>query len=131
MGGLRPHRRRSLRGSWRAPRALAFALAGVLALLIGGLHPSLSGLHPSLSVDLLTVLPALALAALMLVRPYPGERAIARLRSRRTQRPRLAAGASLPGPCFAELAVHGGRLIAHALAGRAPPATLARAAGNC
>ncbi len=72
----------------------------------------------------LTMLPALALAAMMLVRPYLGERALARLRTRRVRRPEATRLAAAP-PRPPTRAVRGGRLIALALAGRAPP--LARA----
>lgn len=78
---------------------------------------------------LLTVLPAFALAAIMLARPYLGQRTIARLRLRRQ--------APAPSPrAVPEVGSHrraqrtlsrGGLLIAAALAGRAPPAALAPA----
>jgi len=78
---------------------------------------------------LLTVLPALAFAAIMLVRPYLGQRAIARLRLRRP------APASSPKPVrevgsrrsAQRTLTRGGLLIAAALAGRAPPVALAPA----
>lgn len=74
---------------------------------------------------LLILLPALALAAVMLVRPYAGERTIAALRARwsarREPRPR-------PEVCARrapERVIRGGLLLAAALAGRAPPAPAA------
>jgi hypothetical protein len=81
---------------------------------------------------LLTLLPALAISAVMLARPYLGERAIARIRRRcggSGARPRGAATAWVVGArrrCEHRLAC-GGLLIASALAGRAPPAVLADA----
>ncbi len=110
---LAPHIR--VRLVWRM--ALAFALVALVALAwAGAIDPLQSGA--------LTMLPALALAAMMLTRPYLGERAIARLRARRPQ-PRVAAaiGSERLRP-RASLA-RGGRLIAVALAGRAPPLALA------
>jgi hypothetical protein len=94
----------------------------VIALLV--VIVALVAAH-SMPAELLTVLPALAFGLLMMVRPYLGEKAIARLRGTpRARRP-------LP-PCLPRVhercgdAVRGGRLIAAALAGRAPPALLAR-----
>jgi hypothetical protein len=79
----------------------------------------------SLQTGVLTLLPALVLAVMMLTRPYLGEQAIARLRrAGRSRRPRGVA--TLGGYLCPEVAVaRGGRLIAAALAGRAPPLALA------
>ncbi|HTB49895.1 MAG TPA: hypothetical protein VK701_02885 [Solirubrobacteraceae bacterium] len=72
---------------------------------------------------ILFLLPALALALVLLTRRYPGERALARRlgasRHARAERP----GASVPRAArpFA-VAVHGGLLIARSLAVRPPPA---------
>ncbi len=94
------------------------ALASLAALvLVGAIDPLQSGV--------LTMAPALALAAMMLARPYPGERAIARLRARRSRRRRRFAAPVLARPRAVAGMVRGGRLIAAALAGRAPPAALA------
>jgi hypothetical protein len=72
--------------------------------------------------SLLIMLPALALAIAMLIRPYLGERAIARLRARRARarRPRLAR-LTVTALRARKYLARGGRLIALALAGRAPP----------
>ncbi len=71
----------------------------------------------------LIMLPALLFAAVMLTRPYLGERVIARLRVRQVRRPR--AGACVHSPLRSpKRAASGGRLIALALAGRAPPLAL-------
>jgi hypothetical protein len=83
------------------------ALMGVLALPPG----------------VLTLLPALTLAVVMVTRPYLGERVIERLRLRRA-RPRinglgLAVRSRRRQPTATML--RGGRLIAASLAGRAPP----------
>jgi hypothetical protein len=88
---------------------VALALVGAIALPTGAL----------------TMLPALVLAAIMLARPYLGEQAIARLRASRARR---TAPAACDCPCSRSrgpVVARGGRLIAAALAGRAPPAALA------
>ncbi len=67
------------------------------------------------------VLPALLLAAVLLSGRYPGERLIERF-GRVRPRVRVAlVRVRVPVRCFG-VAPHGGRLIATALAGRAPPA---------
>jgi hypothetical protein len=100
---------------WRL--ALILALAALAALAVSGaIDPLQSGV--------LTMLPAVALAVMMLTRPYLGERVIARLRARRPRRP--SAVRSIVGSPRREVHVaRGGRLIAVALAGRAPPLVLA------
>jgi hypothetical protein len=106
-------------GSTRSPRrwrlAAAIALVVLVALMLGGAIDALQS-------GALTMLPALALAAMMLTRPYLGERAIARLRRDPARVPEVVAPA--PSRRAATLA-RGGRLIAVALAGRAPPLALA------
>jgi hypothetical protein len=122
MSNLRPvlDRHVRVRPLWRM--ALALVLVTLVILALGGaIDPLQSGV--------LTMLPALALATAMLARPYLGERAIARLRARRS-RPRRGPGVApmsggRPRP-RASLA-RGGCLIATALAGRAPPPALAGA----
>jgi hypothetical protein len=73
----------------------------------------------------LYLLPALLLAAALLAR-RPGERLIVALHRRYTQRARRARSAAAPGLRITHPTEHsiprGGRLIATALAGRAPPA---------
>jgi hypothetical protein len=104
-----------VRLAWRL--ALAVALVALVALaLTGAIDPLQSGA--------LTMLPALALATLMLTRPYLGERAIARLRARRPRRRHAVASESARLRPSASVA-RGGRLIAVSLAGRAPPPALA------
>jgi hypothetical protein len=113
--GPRIGARVSVRARWRCTVVLALLALSVLAL---------SGAIDSLQSGALTMAPALALALLMLTRPYLGERVIARLRCARPRRMRVAsskAGRALPGAYVAR----GGRLIAAALAGRAPPLALA------
>ncbi len=96
---------------------LLLALAALAAL-------ALSGVIDLLQSGALTMVPALALALMMLTRPYLGERVIARLRRRCPPRRRVAGGfVARIGPCA--LMARGGRLIAAALAGRAPPLALA------
>jgi len=93
---------------------LALALLGVLALALGGALGSLQGV-------VLTLAPALGLAAMMLTRPYLGERVIARLRARRQSHPHALAARVAARGCPRAPRARGGRLIALALAGRAPP----------
>ena len=102
-------------GAWRP--VLAVALIAAVALALGGAVAPLQG-------GALVLLPALMLALVMLTRPYLGARALARLRSRRERRTHAIALSFAP-PSWRTRAVHGGRLIAVALAGRAPPLALA------
>jgi hypothetical protein len=85
---------------------------------------ALSGKLGGIQGGALIMLPALLLAVVMLTRPYIGERVIARLRVRHLRHPRASAYVRglLHSPTHA---VSGGRLIAVALAGRAPPLALA------
>ncbi|MGA2321172.1 MAG: hypothetical protein ABSG95_10605 [Solirubrobacteraceae bacterium] len=100
---------------WRLTLVLVLIALAVLALI---------GAIDSLQTGVLTMLPALALAVAMLTRPYLGERVIARLRARRPRRP-SAVGPTV-GSLRPEVSVaRGGRLIAVALAGRAPPLAFA------
>lgn len=100
---------------WRLVLILALVALAALAL---------SGTIGSLQAGTLTMLPALALAVAMLTRPYLGERVIARLRARRARRPGAASSKTAPRRPRIRIA-RGGRLIAAALAGRAPPLALA------
>jgi hypothetical protein len=74
--------------------------------------------------DLLTLLPLFLLVAVLALRPYAGERLIARLRRSRVRRarPGLATASQRPRP---SALARGGSLIATAMAGRAPPPPLA------
>jgi len=76
---------------------------------------------------ILFLLPALALAAVLFLRRYPGERTLARLAAPRRRRSRWARPrASLPHAARSlAVATHGGLLIARSLAVRPPPAALA------
>ncbi len=84
---------------------------------------ALSGVIDPLQSGALTMLPALALAVMMLTRPYLGERVIGRLRGRPPRRPR-AVSPTVPPVRPHACSVRGGRLLAVALAGRAPPHAL-------
>ncbi len=95
---------------------LVVAAVPAVALALGG---SFAPLHSAA----LILLPALALAIAMLVRPYLGAQAIARMRSRLV-RGRRATVLSLAPRREPARVVRGGHLIALALAGRAPPRTL-------
>ena len=100
---------------WRLAMVLGLTSLAVLAL---------SGVLDSLQSGVLTMLPALALAVMMFTRPYLGEGVIARLRSRRARPQGSVRQAG--GLKRSEVSVaRGGRLIAMALAGRAPPPALA------
>jgi len=103
-----------MRVVWRMALILAPAALAALALS-GAIDPLQSGA--------LTMAPAVALAVLLLTRPYLGERVIARLRDRRPRR-RGAVGARTARPRPSACLARGGRLIAVALAGRAPPLAL-------
>lgn len=107
-----------------APRARVAGRPLLILALIALVVLALSGAIDPLQSGALTLLPALALAGMMLTRPYVGERAIARLRARRARRPEEARPVATP-PRPPKRAVRGGRLIAVALAGRAPPLALA------
>jgi hypothetical protein len=76
---------------------------------------------PEVLTGILYLLPALALAMMLLARRYPGERTLVRLtvpRRTRWARPR----ASVPRAARAlAVATHGGLLIARSLAVRPPP----------
>jgi len=115
MGSLCSAWPRHVRLIWRLVSILALAALAALALA-GAVDPLQGGA--------LTMLPALALALMMLTRPYLGERVIARLRLRSARRPREH-GARARHPRRCAPVARGGRLIAVALAGRAPPLALA------
>jgi hypothetical protein len=100
---------------WRL--TLIVALVALAAL-------GLSGAADTMQTGLLTMLPALTLGVMMLTRPYLGERVIARLRARRRRRVN-GVGRTLGRPRPKVGVARGGRLIAMALAGRAPPLALA------
>jgi hypothetical protein len=95
--------------------ALVLALVAVVVLMLAG------NVSAALQTAVLTVLPALALAVMMLTRPYLGERVIAELRARRGRRPRAQARRGARRRLDALVPARGGLLIATALAGRAPP----------
>ncbi|MGA8745969.1 MAG: hypothetical protein WB507_08895 [Solirubrobacterales bacterium] len=96
---------------------LAVALIAISAL-------ALSGAIGGLQNGALTLLPVIALAVAKLARPYLGEGVIAELHARRRRR------RCSPAPNVAPLRpdthlARGGRLIAVAMAGRAPPPAFA------
>ncbi|HVW48389.1 MAG TPA: hypothetical protein VHA76_15140 [Solirubrobacterales bacterium] len=76
-------------------------------------------------LGLMMVMPALTLAALMVIWPYPGLELIMRIAARRPPpRPRRARP---PARRRRAAVARGGRLIAASLGGRAPPAAACRA----
>jgi hypothetical protein len=109
---MTPHGRSTMRGARPtvAYLALAAAALGIVALA-------------AVDANALCVLPALALAVPLLMRRYPGERALAmRLTAvARSHRPRRCASAPRTG-LFLTVAPRGGSLIARSLAVRPPPA---------
>jgi hypothetical protein len=118
MSGLGSVLGRDARPLWRL--SLVLALIALAALALSGELGAAQG-------GALIMLPALLLAFVMYTRPYLGEQTIARLRAcraRRKRRPNPTACAPRTRRSPAR-ATHGGRLIAVALAGRAPPLGLA------
>ncbi|HVC06732.1 MAG TPA: hypothetical protein VND98_03980 [Solirubrobacterales bacterium] len=119
--------------SSRRRRSLFGTLVGVpwrlvaVLLLIAIVALGLSGEIESLQGGVLIMLPTVVLVIVMLSRPYPGEEVIAQLRARiACPAARLRPAPPLPWAPRTRLA-RGGRLIAMALAGRAPPPVLAGA----
>jgi hypothetical protein len=113
--------RRSLVGPWLRPVTRVLAAVGLVTFIA----MAAAGVFGAPRGDLLTLLPLCAVILVMLLRPYAGEGAIARLRGARGTRAR--APSQLESPRSLDLAhvARGGRLIAAALAGRAPPLGLA------
>jgi hypothetical protein len=109
---MTPHERTTTRGARSAVACLALAAAtlGILALA-------------AIDANALCLLPALALAAPLLMRRYPGERALAmRLTAAaRPRRQRSCASAPRTG-LLLTVTPRGGSLIARSLAVRPPPA---------
>lgn len=78
----------------------------------------------SLVSFLIAIAPLLLLLGSLVLRRYPGEAVIERLRGLfdAARRPSVSAGTSGPGPRFDRHRVpRGGELIGRSLAGRAPP----------
>jgi hypothetical protein len=94
-------------------------LAAFVALTTGLL------LATGFGLGLMMVMPALTLAALMVIWPYPGLELLLRIAARR--RPPRPRRARPPHRRRRGAVARGGRLIAASLGGRAPPALLARA----
>jgi len=103
-----------------SPRGRVLLLAALAAISVAALF--LTGFD----VGLLMLLPALTMAALLVVWPYPGLELILRIAARRRPRPgrtrtrRVHRRRPL-------LVARGGRLIAASLGGRAPPPCPVRA----
>jgi fatty acid desaturase len=102
-----------------ARHACALAVA-VLAVAAIGLLAALGALAPGV----LMLLPALLLTLVLVAGRYPGERLLERWRRARPRVRRALATVLAPGRRPPQL-VRGGRLIAAALAGRAPPVFVA------
>jgi hypothetical protein len=96
-----------------SPRGRVLLLAALTVLCAALL--AITGFN----VDLMTVLPALATAAVLVIWPYAGLELVLRISRRRPPRPRRARASRrrrLP------TVARGGRLLAASLGGRAPPA---------
>jgi hypothetical protein len=103
----------------RRPSIGVAAAALVLVFGLGGRAAHDGGLAVALWQGALYVLPALLLAITLLARRYPGECLLVLLHVRHI-RPRVGLRGAARG--FTPAGPRGGRLIALALAGRAPPA---------
>jgi hypothetical protein len=103
------------RVAWRLVLAVALIVLAAVALS-GAIGPIQGGV--------MMMLPAFLLMGVMLTRPYLGEGVITRLRTCRRRRLSVASPARRPLGSPTRVA-RGGRLIALALAGRAPPFALA------
>jgi hypothetical protein len=103
-------------GSTSHSRALiaATALVGLALCLHGGVG----------AADFLCLAPALALASMLFVRRYPGERALMRLAARSGPRRPPTTVSLPPAPRPAVRVPRGGLLMAFALAVRPPPRAL-------
>jgi hypothetical protein len=111
---MKPEGRVFIRAASRTVALLALA-AGSLALV----------LFARTDLNVLCLLPALALAVPLLMRRFPGERMLVeRVGVRATTRRRARKSSSYTGRPFT-VAPHGGLLIGCALAVRPPPAVLA------
>lgn len=116
----------SRRHALRSPARAAWRLALILALIAVTGFALGAGIQ-WLQTGVLSLLPAIALATVLLTRRYPGEGVITRLRARtgrRARRTRPATPTTAPARPCTDIP-RGGRLIAVALAGRAPPRALA------
>jgi hypothetical protein len=107
----------------RSPRRAGALAASVLAVAAIGLLASLGSLG-ALAPGVLMLLPPLLLALVLLAGRYPGERLIERWRRARPRARQALAAVLVPRRRPLQL-VRGGRLIAAALAGRAPPLPVA------
>lgn len=100
------------------PRSRVFLAATAIVGLVLWLHSGLG------QADLLCLAPALAIAATLLVRRYPGERMLVRLAARGKPRRRRDVIARPVGVFRTVLVPRGGLLMAFALAVRPPPPAL-------
>jgi len=102
------------RAAWRLPLIVALIAVSALICAAGGHW---------LQTGVLSMLPAVALAIVLLTRRYPGESVLARVRASRSPRPCAATLSSARRRADGRIA-RGGSLIAVAMAGRAPPCTV-------
>lgn len=103
-------------------RAAALAVALAAAIALAALAPL--GVLGALTPGALMLLPTLLLVVVLLAGRFPGERLIERW-SRGRPRPRKMIAQVLAPTHRPAQTLRGGRLIAAALAGRAPPAAAA------
>jgi hypothetical protein len=101
--------------SGRPEQRMSWALAAMASLWLVFL--TLAGIDGAL----LYLAPAVLMAVPLFCGRYPAERALVRLASRRRRPPRLARDAPPKPPLMRRSPGRGARLIAHSLAGRAPP----------
>jgi uncharacterized membrane protein len=111
----------SCRLSVAGPHARAAARVAAVLAMVAFLAAAATGALGSSRDDLLTLFPLFLLIAVMVLRPYAGERLIARLRGASKRRPPAPARIGLSRPLRLAILARGGRLIATAMAGRAPP----------
>jgi len=109
--------------AFRWPARAGRRLPLIAALIVASVIVCATGGH-GLQTGVLSMLPAVALAIVLLTRRYPGELVLARVRLRRAPRPGTAILTTAPRRADRRIA-RGGRLIALAMAGRAPPRAVA------
>jgi hypothetical protein len=114
-----------VRRSAVAPSRRSVVFAGAVGAVAAVAVLALLGVLGVLGPGALTLLPALLLAAALFAGRFPGERMLERWTRARPAVRRAVARLVLPPTRAAGATPRGGRLVAAALAGRAPPALAA------